>query len=95
MKNKFGTSLEKLADSLVLQPNGMVDTHLVWNHEIDSARFSGTHDKEGKTYDYEMVYEANAADNLLTTVEDFSKLGKSKPMEQIWGKLHHTLLKTR
>ena len=75
LEKKFDTSLEKLADSLVFQPNGMKDSYLVWNKELDNTRFAGTHDKEGKAYEYEKAYEVNAADNLLTTIEDFGNLG--------------------
>ena len=75
LESKFDTSLEKLADSLVFKPNGMKDSHLVWNEELDSTPFSGTHDKEGKAYEYEKAFQANAADNLLTTIEDFGNLG--------------------
>lgn len=75
LERKFDNSLEKLADSLVFEPNKMNDSHLVWNEKIDAGNFAGTHDKEAKPYQYEKSFKANSADNLLTTIEDFSKLG--------------------
>lgn len=86
LESKFDTSLEKMADSLVFKPNGMKDSHLVWNEELDSTPFSGTHDKEGKAYEYEKAFEANAADNLLTTIEDFGNLGVNVLNKKYLGK---------
>ncbi len=74
LENKFDTSFDRMVDSLVFKPNQMVDSHLVWNSLIDSARFAGTFDGTGNSYSYEKAINANAADNLLTTIEDFSQL---------------------
>lgn len=75
LENKFNTSFEELTDSLVFKPNKMNDSYLVWNEHIDSVRFAGTYDKSGNAYNYDKSFEANAADNLLTTIEDFGNLG--------------------
>lgn len=72
---KFQTSLEKLADSLVFAPLQMKKTSLIWHEKLANDAFAGNHDKEAKPYEYEKSYQANAADNLLTTVSDFSVLG--------------------
>ena len=74
LESKFGMSLEKLSDSLVFKPNHMKNSYLTWNDKIEETQFAGTHDKEGKPYAYEKSYQVNAADNLLTTIEDLSKL---------------------
>ncbi|WP_394971053.1 serine hydrolase domain-containing protein [uncultured Croceitalea sp.] len=74
IENKLNLSLEKLSDSLIFKPNEMTHSYLTWNKNIDERIFAGTHDKEGKAYKYEKAYEVNAADNLLTTIEDLSKL---------------------
>lgn len=74
LESKFDTSLEKLADSLVFNPTGIENSSLVWNNKMETFHFAGSHDKEGKAYEYEKTYEANAADNLLTTLSDFSTL---------------------
>nr|WP_298999426.1 serine hydrolase domain-containing protein [uncultured Allomuricauda sp.] len=74
LEHKFATSLEKLSDSLVFNPIGMENSALVWNKKMESFDFAGSHDKGGKAYEYQKSYEANAADNLLTTLSDFGKL---------------------
>lgn len=74
LEHKFDTSLEQLADSLVFNPIAMGKSSLVWNDTIENLNFAGAHDQEGKAYDYERSFEANAADNLLTTLSDFEKL---------------------
>lgn len=75
LENKFNTSFEKLTDSLVFKPNKMNNSYLIWNESVDSIGFAGTYDKSGNLYPYNKSFKANAADNLLTTIEDFGKLG--------------------
>ena len=75
LENKFNRSLKELTDSLVFKPNKMNNSYLVWNEKIDSTRFAGTHDQNGNLYKYDKSFKANAADNLLTTIEDFGNLG--------------------
>ncbi len=75
LESKFSTSFEKLADSLVFIPNKMNNSYLIWNEKVDSLEFAGTYDKSGSLYKYDKSFKANAADNLLTTIEDFGKLG--------------------
>lgn len=75
LESKFNTSFEKLADSLVFKPNKMNNSSLIWNEKVDSLGFAGTYDKSGDLYTYDKSFKANAADNLLTTIEDFGKLG--------------------
>ena len=77
MELKFGTSLEKLADSLVFNPLNMTRSSLVWKEDIEEKDFAGNHTKEQTPYEYKRSYKANAADNLLTTVSDFTHLGKA------------------
>ncbi|GAB5550635.1 MAG: hypothetical protein Sapg2KO_02260 [Saprospiraceae bacterium] len=74
MEGKFQIPFEKMADSLIFQPNGMTNSHLTWNEKIKDYQFAGTHDGSGKPYEYEKSTQANAADNLLTTLKDFSQL---------------------
>ncbi|WP_350286504.1 serine hydrolase domain-containing protein [uncultured Croceitalea sp.] len=74
LEKKYDTPFENLVDSLVFDRMGMNRSHLVWNSTMDNEQFAGTHDKSGKPYTYEKAFEANAADNLLTTIEDFSML---------------------
>lgn len=75
MESKFDVPFEKLVDSLVFKPYRMHDSYLTWNENIDIQNFAGTYDKDGNQYEYEKSVQANAADNLLTTVEDLTNLG--------------------
>ena len=71
LEAKFGKSLEKLADELVFKPAKMKDTHFWWDKSMDEKRYVKNYDQNGKLIDTIRYYEANAAANLLTTVEDY------------------------
>lgn len=76
LEKKFGKSLENLADSLILRQLKMHDTHFSWTQAVDEKRFAAWHDKEGKaSYEITRQITGNAADDLLTTVEDYSNFG--------------------
>jgi len=49
----------------------MNDTRFWWDKEMDEERYAENHDKDGKQFETNIYYEANAAANLLTTVEDY------------------------
>jgi len=68
---KFGKSIEQLADSLIFKPVKMTDTHFWWDKKMDENRYAKNHDKDGIQLETHKYYEANAAANLLTTVEDY------------------------
>ena len=71
LEAKFGQKLEQLAATLIFKPAKMVDTHFWWDKSIDESRYVKNYDKQGKAYDTVKYYKANAAANLLTTVEDY------------------------
>jgi CubicO group peptidase (beta-lactamase class C family) len=73
LENKFKKPLEKLADELIFKPLEMRDTRFVWDANVSEARFAVGHDKEGNAYKISKGTQANAADDLLTTVEDYGK----------------------
>ena len=68
---KFGKKLEELADSLIFKPAKMNDTHFWWDKSMDESRYVKNYDKDGKLIETHKYYSANAAANLLTTVEDY------------------------
>jgi len=68
---KLGKSIEQLADSLIFKPAKMTDTRFWWDSKMDKKRYAENHDKDGKQLETYKYYEANAAANLLTTVEDY------------------------
>jgi len=74
LENKFHKPLEKLTDSLIFKPLGMVDTRQAWDDNLDS-RFAKWYDSEGKRYKFSNKTGVSAADDLLTTIEDYCKFG--------------------
>lgn len=72
LEKKFGKSLEQLAATLVFKPAGMADSRLVWDSSIE-AHFARWHSSTGKLYETYKNREVNAADDLLTTVDDYTK----------------------
>jgi CubicO group peptidase (beta-lactamase class C family) len=70
---KFKKSLDQLAKELIFNPLKMKDTRFIWDYKIDSTKFAKWHNERGELYETQKNTTANAADNLLTTVEDYSK----------------------
>jgi CubicO group peptidase (beta-lactamase class C family) len=73
LEKKFKKSLEQLASELIFKPLKMKDTKFIWDEKMDSTRFAKWHNEKGELYETQINPTANAADNLLTTVEDYSK----------------------
>jgi CubicO group peptidase (beta-lactamase class C family) len=74
LEKKFGKTLPELASSLIFTPLGMRDTQFTWDAHTDESRFARWHDENGKhAYPDHKTTKANAADNLLTTVEDYGR----------------------
>jgi CubicO group peptidase (beta-lactamase class C family) len=75
LERKFHKPLAELSASLIFEPLGMHDTHHSWDETIDETRFARWHDKEGKNAYSHQGTDTNAADDLLTTVEDYGRFG--------------------
>lgn len=73
LEKKFRKGLAELAAELIFIPLEMTDTRFYWDSTMDESRFAKWHDKDGKTYTTYKNASPNAADDLLTTVEDYSK----------------------
>lgn len=73
LENKFGKSIEQLAEEQIFSPAGMSDTRFWWDSSMDENRYARNFDKEGKMIPTEKYYQASAAANLLTTVEDYGR----------------------
>ena len=71
LEAKFGKKLEELANTLVFKPAKMNDTHFWWDKSMDEKRYVKNYDKDGKAFETVKYFKANAAANLLTTVEDY------------------------
>ena len=73
IEKKFNKNLEQLAKEYVFQPIGMSDTSYIWNEKKMADRIVIGYDKEGKPYDVVKNKTASAADDLVTSMEDYSK----------------------
>jgi CubicO group peptidase (beta-lactamase class C family) len=73
LENKFKKSLQQLANELIFAPLKMSDTRYVYDNSVDESRVAIGYDKDGKTYEPVKNNTANAADDLLTTIEDYGK----------------------
>ncbi|WP_294302839.1 class A beta-lactamase-related serine hydrolase [uncultured Chryseobacterium sp.] len=73
IEKKFNKSLEELARELVFQPVGMQDTSYIWNEKKDAGKIVTGYDRNGKPYDIVKNTRPNAADDLTTSVEDYSR----------------------
>jgi len=75
LEKRFSTTIEELSDSLIFRPLGMIDTKFSWKENVDTSRYALNHDKNGKLIPTLKNMEANGADHLLSTIEDYSKFG--------------------
>jgi CubicO group peptidase (beta-lactamase class C family) len=73
LEKKFKKSLAELAKELIFVPLKMNDTRFVWDQSMDSSRFAKWHTNTGKQYATEKTKTVNGADNLLTTVSDYTQ----------------------
>lgn len=70
---KLGKSIEELATEYLFEPLGMTDTHFWWDSTMDESRYAQNFNEKGEKIETVKYFEANAAANLLTTVEDYGK----------------------
>ncbi|OJJ16481.1 hypothetical protein BKI52_34940 [marine bacterium AO1-C] len=75
LEKKFKKSFQTLCDQYIFQPYKMADSHLTWRKGVDENRFAIGHNQAGKPYKLEKNQKASAADDLLTTIEDFGRFG--------------------
>ncbi|MDP3463315.1 MAG: serine hydrolase [Bacteroidales bacterium] len=71
LESKFKKSLNELASELIFEPLNMTDTKYFWDEKTDSTRFAIGYNSEGIPYKTVKNKTVNAADDLLTTVEDY------------------------
>lgn len=76
LEKKFGVSLAELSQKYVFDAAGMRDTQHAWDARTDESRFAQWHDAKGAhAYPKHRITRVNAADDLLTTVEDYGRFG--------------------
>ncbi len=71
LENKLHNSLQQLADVLIFSPLKMMDTRYIWSKEVDTSRLAKAFDAKGNEYLLAKNTIPNAADDLLTTIEDY------------------------
>jgi len=70
---KFSKPFAEIAKNELLEPLDMSDTHFYWTDQVDQSRYQPEHDGKGNVIELPKHTKLNAADNLITSVEDFSK----------------------
>jgi CubicO group peptidase (beta-lactamase class C family) len=73
LEKKFHKTLNQLASELIFEPLKMNDTSYIWTQNTDTSRVADGFDKEGKAYETVKNKTANAADDLLTTIEHYGR----------------------
>lgn len=73
LENKFHKSLEELAKEFVFQPLDMKDTSYIWYEKKYSERVVLGYDNSGNPYEIVKNKTPNAADDLVTSIEDYGK----------------------
>ncbi len=71
MENKFKKSLNQLATELIFEPLKMKDTKYFWDDNTDESRVAKGFDKAGNAYQTHKNKTENAADDVLTTIQDY------------------------
>jgi len=74
LEQKFHRTLDILLDSILTGPLHMKDTRY-WTRNLDTTRFAQWHDGQGRRYPISTQTSVSAADDLITTVEDYCRLG--------------------
>jgi CubicO group peptidase (beta-lactamase class C family) len=75
LEKRFNQPLDQLAKKRLFQSYGMKNTRFFWDASIDESRFAVAHNKEGKPYDIHKNKSPNAADLMLTTIDDYARFG--------------------
>nr|WP_315034390.1 serine hydrolase domain-containing protein [uncultured Chryseobacterium sp.] len=72
LENKFHKPLSQLGEEIIFKPLKMKDTSYIWDQNTDASRVAIGHNKDGKAYDPVKNTTANGADDLMTTISDYS-----------------------
>lgn len=99
VESKLKKSIEILARDYLFQPAGMNDTRFWWDKSMDESRYAMNFDTLGNVIPITKYYDANAAANLLTTVEDYSRflayvLNGAGLSEPILNEMHKNQVQT-
>ncbi|MFC4263708.1 serine hydrolase [Ferruginibacter yonginensis] len=73
LERKYKKSLQQLASELIFVPLKMNDSKYIWNNNVDTTRLALGYNSNGEIYQTVKNRIPNAADDLLTTIEDYGK----------------------
>lgn len=73
LESKFNKPLDVLAHELIFEPLDMQNTHFYWSTKLTDEQYAQEHDENGIPIDFTKYKQANAAANLMTTIEDYGK----------------------
>ncbi len=71
IEKKFKKPVQEIADELIFKPLKMTDTNYIWTKDTDESRFAIGYDENGKAYETVKNKTVNAADDVVTTIEDY------------------------
>jgi CubicO group peptidase (beta-lactamase class C family) len=74
LQKKFGMPLDSLLSKWILVPAGMHNTSY-YNDRIDSSRLASWYDRNGAPYNGSQRRGISAADDLISTVDDYCRFG--------------------
>lgn len=74
LENKFHQPLNALLDTYLFPSLQMNETQY-WSDSLDADRFAMWHNGQGQPYDISIQTPVSAADDLISTVEDYCRLG--------------------
>ena len=72
LEKKFNKPLDNLLDSIIFTPLGMNNTRY-WTENLDMQKLARWHNENGEELNVSYETGVNAADDLLTTIEDYCK----------------------
>ncbi|MEP7001562.1 MAG: serine hydrolase domain-containing protein, partial [bacterium] len=73
VERKFGQTLQQLSDSILFKPVGMTATSYGWTARRDASLFAEAHDSNGVKIAEPKLTTPNAADWLVTTIDDYAR----------------------
>ena len=62
-----------MTEELIFKPLEMRNTRFIWDPNLNQAKFAIGYNAKGNAYQINKNTKANAADDLLTTIEDYGK----------------------
>jgi CubicO group peptidase (beta-lactamase class C family) len=69
---KFDKGIQTMAEELIFHPLNMHSTSFQWTADLDEREVAQWHKESGECYHFQKFHEANGADNLMTTIDDYT-----------------------